>query len=94
MRSSKNKKIYEKIANNTNISPQVVKDIYESIFGFISERIGEVDNMDQISEEDFKNLRMSFNLPQLGKFFISYKSIQNLKKQRQYYNEHYKNKEN
>ena len=94
MRASKNKKIYEKVANNTEVSPQVVKDIYESIFGFISERIGEFDQLDQVPEEEFKKLRLSFNLPQLGKFFISYKSIQNLKKQRQYYNEHYKNKEN
>ena len=94
MRASKNKKIYEKVANNTNVSPQVVKDIYESMFRFIKERLREVDNLGQLSEEEMEKLRLSFNLPMLGKFFISYESIQNLKKQKEYYNEHYKNKEN
>lgn len=91
MRGTKNKKIYEKIANNNNISPQLVKEIYESMFGFIKDRIGEVDNLDKKTEEDFKELRLSFNIPLLGKMFISHESIQKLKNQKQYINEHIKN---
>ena len=94
MRGTKNKKIYEKVANNNGVTPQMVKDMYESIFGFMCERIGEVNDLDQKTEEEFKDLRLSFNLPLLGKFFITYESIQRLKRKNNYIYEHFKNKEN
>lgn len=94
MRGTKNKKIYEKVANNNGVTPQMVKDMYESIFGFMRERIGEVNDLDQKTKEEFKDLRLSFNLPLLGKFFITYESIQRLKRKNKYLYEHFKNKEN
>ena len=94
MRGTKNKKIYEKVAYNNGVTPQMVKDMYESIFGFMRERIGEVNDLDQKTEEEFKDLRLSFNLPLLGKFFITYESIQRLKRKNNYIYEHFKNKEN
>ena len=93
MRTTKNKKIYEKIAINNNISTQTVKEIYESMFGFIKDRIGEVDNLYTKTEEEFQELRLSFNIPLLGKMFISHESIQKFKNKKQYYYEHIKNKE-
>lgn len=93
MRTTKNKKIYEKIAINNNISPQVVKNIYESMFRFIQNRVREVDNLDTKTEEEFKELRLNFNVPLLGKFYINHASIQRLKNKKQYYYEHIKNKE-
>lgn len=94
MRSTKNRKIYEKVAINNNVSPQVVKDVYESMFRFIRERIVETDGLAEKSEEDFKKLRLSFNVPILGKFFITHQSIQRQKNQKKAKNEYIKNKEN
>ena len=94
MRGTKNKKIYEKIANNNNVPTQMVKDIYESMFKFISDRVREVDGISEKTEEDFKKLRLSFNVPLLGKFYITHDSVQRIKKHKQYYNEHVKNQEN
>ena len=51
MRGTKNKKIYEKVAYNNGVTPQMVKDMYESIFGFMRERIGEVNDLDQKTEK-------------------------------------------
>lgn len=94
MRATKNKKIYEKIATNNNITPQMVKDIYESMFKFIRERVGEVNNLSEKTEEEFKKLRLSFNIPILGKFFITHQSVQKYKNKINYYNEYIKNKKN
>ena len=92
MRGTKNKKIYEEVANNNGVSPQMVKDMYESIFRFMRERVSEVDGLSTKTEEEFKNLRLSFNIPLLGKFYITYNSLQQILTSNKHKYEYFKNK--
>ena len=49
-------------------------------------------HLEDITEEDFNNIRSSINIIGLGKFSTSYKRIKNIDKKKEITNERIKNK--
>lgn len=88
------KTIFKEVAEELGISESDVRKIYFDFYHFIVDKVKEFpfDN-DNISEEDFKKIRTSFNVPSLGKFNASYKRYKNIKSKKRYYEENIKDKD-
>ena len=76
--------IYKKIAEELNLDIEVVKAAYQSQWLFIREKIEELPINIEMSEEEFNSLRVSFNIPSLGKMFTSFDKIQKNKRRIEY----------
>lgn len=76
--------IYKKIAEELNLDIEVVKAAYQSQWIFIREKIEELPINIEMSEEEFNSLRVSFNIPSLGKMFTSFDKIQKNKRRIEY----------
>jgi nucleoid DNA-binding protein len=90
--------IVNKVAQELNISEEVVDRTYKSFFFFIRENIKNLPLKEDLSEEDFKNLQTNFNVPSLGKFNCTYnrlkgvqEKIKKCKQIKEKYNEHKEN---
>lgn len=89
MISQKTTKIFEQVAQEYNYSPQEIKTLWVEYWKFIKNHLQSLPLKNNLSEEDFNNLRVNINIPSLGHFTCSYDRIQNIKKK----NERYSNKE-
>lgn len=76
--------IVNKVAMNTGKSPEVVKEVYNSFWRFIREKIQDLPLKGEISEEEFNKLRTNFNIPSLGKLHLDYNRLVNSKKRFEY----------
>lgn len=81
-----NNSVYEKASIEFNLPLEVIKEIYESYYKFIKNKIEEVSYTD-ISEEEFSKLRTSFNIPSIGKLYSSYDRIISMRKKFNYIND-------
>ena len=78
--------MYDKISNELDIPIEVVKEAYKSYWKFIRENIQSLPLKDNISEEEFNNLRTNFNIPSLGKLSCTYDRMIGVKKRYKYIN--------
>jgi hypothetical protein len=73
----------EKIANKHNIDIEEVKAVIDSIYGFMREKIAEINFSEkELTKEEFSNLKTNFNIPCIGKFvavYYAYKKINKIK---------------
>lgn len=74
------KEIVAKVSKEIDIPEDVVATAYRSYFQFIRTVITDLPLKNDITEEEFNNLRTSFNLPSLGKLYTTYQDICNVKK--------------
>lgn len=82
------KNIIEDISEEFNVPKSEIIDILLSQFRFIKENIQKLPlNRDDITEEEFNKMRTSFNVPSIGKFYITYKKYSGIKKRNQYLKE-------
>lgn len=72
------------IAEELNIPLEVVKEVYLSFWRFVKQKIGELPLNEDLSEEEFKKLRTSFNIPSLGKLSCGYERMKRVKESKKY----------
>lgn len=64
--------IIKRVSDKLNIPEEIVKKTYESYWLYIRNSISELPLKDNLSEEEFNNLRTNFNIPSIGKLSCSY----------------------
>lgn len=70
---------YKKIAQQYNVSEQVVKDIYKCLFTFIHEKV-RVLPLRNVTDQTFEELKVNFNIPEIGKLGTDLKRIRAIDK--------------
>lgn len=65
----------ELTARKLGIDPKIVSLIYKSYWKFIKDTIHDLD-IENMSEEDFKNITTNFNIPYIGKLYTNYEKLQ------------------
>lgn len=88
------KQLYKEVAEEMNISVDVVEFAYKSYWKFIRKTIQELPLKNDLSEEEFAKLKTNFNIVSLGKLSCNYDRYKRVKLKEKYKNEHIKNKEN
>lgn len=73
--------ILEKVAKDRDLPIEVITVAYRSMWEHMLFRIKELPHLHEVSEEEFKQLRTSFNIPSIGKFYTSWERIEKLKEQ-------------
>lgn len=76
--------IYNKISAETNIRPDVIAAAYMSQWTFIKNTIELLPLADTPTEEEFTKLRVSFNIPSMGKLYTTFDKIQKAKRRFDY----------
>lgn len=83
------KAIVKKISEELNIPEKTVLFAYTNFWKFIKSKIEDLPLKEELTEEEFKQLQVSFNLPSLGKLSTNYhrvtgmnKKINNIKKKK------------
>lgn len=74
------KEALQQVANELNLPVKVVKEAYESFWYFMRETTKTLPLMDDLTEEQFNELRPNFNIPSLGKLGVTYKRYTGVKK--------------
>lgn len=78
------KQFTKEVAISQNLPEEVVIVAYRSFWEFIKVTIKELNLKDDITEEEFNKLRTNFNIPSIGKLFITWEKLQNIKNRRVY----------
>ena len=68
------KRAIKHAAKKNNVTYEDARIAYESVFLFMRDSIADLD-LKNMSEEEFKSKKTSFNIPRLGKFAIWWKYI-------------------
>lgn len=84
--------VIEQLSKELNISKKIILNTYKGYWLFIKNQIESLPLKDNINEEDFSNLKVSFNIPKLGKFYITYKDYLGIKKKYNTFIKHVENK--
>lgn len=66
------KKVISEVAQKVELPENIVLKLYKEYWRFIKSTIEELPLKDNLSEEDFSNLKTNFNLPYLGKLNCTY----------------------
>jgi len=69
-----NNNIYKSVSDRLGFDEKTVKDVFDYTFKFIREHISSLELKNtNYTEEEFNELKTSFNLPSLGKLGCTYK---------------------
>lgn len=92
----KYEEIITKVAAKHNIPYQVVDRTYKGFWKFIREHLSSLPMKNEMTEEEFSQLRTSINVPSLGKFSCDYDRYMRMRKRLIYVNKirTYEHKEN
>lgn len=71
--------ILNKVSLDTNIPKEVVEEAYNSFWGFIRESIQALPLKEDLTEEEFNELKVNFNIPSIGKLYLTYDRYKSLK---------------
>ena len=72
--------IISKVSQEMGLLPEVVDTAYKSYWKFIKQTIQSLPLKDDISEKDFTKLRTNFNVPSLGKLYVTWNRLIGCKK--------------
>ena len=64
--------IYEEVAKELNLPVDTVTKVYRYHWKFIKETIESLPLKDNLTKEEFEKLRTNFNLPGIGKLYITW----------------------
>ena len=78
------KKALDQVANKLNIPVEVVREAYESYWGYIRCTISELPLKEDLSEDEFNKLRTNFNIPSIGKLACPYDRYKAIKDRYKY----------
>lgn len=79
--------VIRQVADEMDIPYVVAKLAYMSMFKFIREKIAELPLKDKLSDEEFLKLRPNFNVPSLGKFYVTLERYQRINRMLEYIKE-------
>ena len=72
--------IIGKVSEELNLPIEVVDRTYKAFWVFIKSHIQALPLKEDLSEEEFSNLRTNFNIPSLGKLNCTYNRMLGVKK--------------
>lgn len=72
--------IIDKVSEELNLPTEVVDRTYKAFWVFIKSHIQALPLKDDLSEEEFANLRTNFNIPSLGKLCVTWDRLMGCKK--------------
>ena len=72
--------IIDKVSQEMGLPPEVVDTAYKSYWKFIKQTIQSLPLKDDISEEEFAKLKTNFNIPSLGKLYVTWNRLIGCKK--------------
>ena len=72
------------ISRELNLPSGVVDKAFKSYWRFIRDTIQKLPLKDDMSEEEFQQLRTNFNIPSLGKLSCSYDRVKRVKERYKY----------
>lgn len=78
------KPIFEQVSRETDIPEEVVKTAYNLFWRFVRETVSSLPLKDELTEEEFMNLKCNFNVPSLGKLCCTYDRYIGMKKRNKY----------
>lgn len=76
--------IINQVSKELDIPVEVVDKAYRSSFEFIKNKIQSLPLKEDISEEEFSELRTNFNIPSLGKLVCTFDRVEGVKKRFNY----------
>ena len=76
--------IVTELSEELEIPEEGVDKAYKSFFEFIRETLVSLPLKDELSEEDFSQLRTNFNIPSLGKLHCTYDRYRRMKERVNY----------
>ena len=76
--------IINQVSKELDIPIEVVDKAYRSSFEFIKNKIQSLPLKEDISEEEFSELRTNFNIPSLGKLVCTFDRMEGVKKRFNY----------
>ena len=77
-------KLLEKVSEELKIPIEVVKEAYLSYWKFVKSKIAELPLNEELSEDQYKELRTNFNVPSIGKLTCDYGRFLRVKQKQQY----------
>ena len=66
------KPIFNRVSEEVGVPAEVVKAAYLNFWDFIKKTISSLPLKEELTEEEFKELRCNFNIPSLGKLCCTY----------------------
>lgn len=72
------------ISKELNLPIEVVDKVYKSYWQYIKNTIQDLPLKENLTEEQFSELRTNFNIPSLGKLTCTYNRMQKVKKRFEY----------
>lgn len=81
------KPIFKQVSQETGIPEEVVSVAYRAFWRFIRETIVALPLKEDLTEEEFNELRTNFNVPSLGKLVCTFDRYVGMKKRFKYLNE-------
>lgn len=81
------KPIFEQVSKETEIPEEVISVAYRTFWRFIKETISSLPLKEDLTEEEFNELKTNFNIPSLGKLCLTYDRYIGMKKRFKYLNE-------
>jgi hypothetical protein len=77
-------KIIKELAVKHNLPEEVITVAYRSYWEFVKSTIKELELKEGITEEEFNKLRTNFNIPSIGKLYVTWDKLEKIKKRRIY----------
>lgn len=75
----------EEVSRNLNIPKEVVGAAYMSFWDYIRESIQALPLKEDLTEEEFNKLKCNFNIPSIGKLYVTYSRYRALKDRVKYF---------
>ena len=64
--------IISKVSEELNIPRELVENVYKAYWNFIRVTIEKLPLKTELSQEKYRNLRTSINIPSLGKLYVTW----------------------
>jgi len=77
-------RIVAEVAEKHGVEPRFVDRVYRAYWGFIRETLSSLPLKEDITKEQFEQLRVNINVPSLGKFYCDYDRLVTIKNRIKY----------
>lgn len=79
--------VYAEASERLGIDKDIVKKSYKLFWRFIRDKIEELPLKGNLTEEEFRKLRTNFNIPSIGKLYLTWDKYVGMKKRFRYLTE-------